>query len=350
MDTLPQIQTIIQEFGPPISTIIDAPWVSVTSVNGMTGDVVIELILSDFQANHYYAKNTAVLYQGLLYYAKSDFTTGTIFNINDWNYPEFTQVQADWDTTDISASSYIKNKPTKLSEFENDENLTTNSEVSSAINTAIEPINTELGTLSTNINDVSTGVSTLSNNVSSLFSSLESKVDKETGKGLSTNDFTDTYKTILDGIKATIFEQTYPIGSIYTSTTLSTASAVSESLGGGTWEAYASGRVLVGIDSNDRSFDTIGKTGGEKDHTLSEYELPHITGNMELHSAASGTNIANGSGVFSSSTVNPGKYRDGGNGGTGSQSLSNIGFALGYGWSHNNLQPYIVVYMWRRIA
>ena len=43
---------------------------------------------------------------------------------------------------------------------------------------------------------------------------------------------------------------------------------------GFTWERTAVGKVLVGIDSTDTDFNTIGKTGGEKTHTLSVPEMP----------------------------------------------------------------------------
>ena len=43
---------------------------------------------------------------------------------------------------------------------------------------------------------------------------------------------------------------------------------------GFTWERTAVGKVLVGIDSTDTDFNTIGKTGGEKTHTLTVAEIP----------------------------------------------------------------------------
>lgn len=353
MDTLPQIQTIIQEYGPPISTVINAPWVSVTSVNGMTGDVVVELILSDFQPNHYYVKNTAVLYQGSLYYAKQSFTSGNSFNLDDWTFPQFSQEQANWNTTEITANSYIKNKPTKLSQFSNDSDFITTTQTTNAINSAIEtatdPIFEEVETISTNVGNLSSTVSGLSSNIANLTTSVNNKVDKEIGKGLSTNDFTDDYKELLDKIKSDIFEQTYPVGSIYTSTTISTSTGVAEALGGGTWEAYGEGRVMVG-KSTSGTFSTIGATGGSSSVTLSENQLPIITGSVEMHSAYNGTNLAGGTGVFSSSIITSGYYRTGGERASGSQSISNLSFSVGGGSSHTNLQPYVVVYMWRRTA
>lgn len=80
----PQIVTTITE-GDAISTVVDAPWVSVTSVNGMTGDVITEPIMENFQTNHYYPKNTIVNHDGVLYWAKDTFTSTNVFNVDDWN-------------------------------------------------------------------------------------------------------------------------------------------------------------------------------------------------------------------------------------------------------------------------
>ncbi len=52
----------------------------------------------------------------------------------------------------------------------------------------------------------------------------------------------------------------YPVGTIYTST----ASTNPSSFLGGTWEAYGKGQTLVGIDSSQTEFNTVGKTGGAK--------------------------------------------------------------------------------------
>lgn len=182
METFPQIQTIIDEYSPPISTIIDAPWVNVTSVNGMTGDVLVEIKLGDFEPNHFYQKNTAIIYNGSLYYAKEDFTSSEYFRLSDWNYPSFTQEQANWTETNTSANAYIKNKPTKLSQFTNDLNLISEDDVNSIVTTRIEPLeesvegldarittNTgSISTLGTKISGVETNLDTLSTNVTNM--------------------------------------------------------------------------------------------------------------------------------------------------------------------------------------
>ena len=62
---------------------------------------------------------------------------------------------------------------------------------------------------------------------------------------------------------ATLFDMMYPVGSIYMSASLSTANAVNSVLPG-TWQAWGSGRVPVGVDTTDTDFDTPEETGGRK--------------------------------------------------------------------------------------
>lgn len=125
----------------------------------------------------------------------------------------------------------------------------------------------------------------------------------------------------------------YPVGTIYetTSTDLNTTTKMGNHFGG-TWEAYGAGRVLV-AKSVDTEFDTIGEEGGATTHTLTEAQMPPHT-----HSAAI----------------------DGGEGGA-ITAISGFNYnrqplyyvltnSKGSGAAHNNLQPYIVVYRYRRTA
>jgi len=135
----------------------------------------------------------------------------------------------------------------------------------------------------------------------------------------------------------------HPVGIILETTQESTAAAFQTKIGFGTWEAYGSGKVTVGIDSGQTEFDTIGETGGAKTHTLSIGEIPNATGRFETIRA----NVPFANGVFS--TAN--NSRGDGNTTQGGDSGSTVNFNLGGGGgSHNNLQPYIVVYRYRRTA
>ena len=78
---VPQIQTVMQENVSPISSIINNPFVEVTSVNGQTGDVITEPVMEDFRTNHYYLANTIVNYNGMLYWAKKAMNTTTVLKL-----------------------------------------------------------------------------------------------------------------------------------------------------------------------------------------------------------------------------------------------------------------------------
>lgn len=138
-----------------------------------------------------------------------------------------------------------------------------------------------------------------------------------------------------NGNKLLTLDEIYPVGSIFMSATHSTAQAVANALGG-TWEAFGAGRAIVGVDTTQTEFNTVEKTGGEKTHTLTVDEMPS-------HNHA---------------FVVPPRYNwEWGNGGAmygqkNSTSANNTQYTsnTGGGQAHNNLQPYITVYMWKRTA
>jgi hypothetical protein len=55
-----------------------------------------------------------------------------------------------------------------------------------------------------------------------------------------------------------ILSYVYPVGSIY----MSVNNVNPSTLFGGTWEAWGSGRVPVGVNTNDANFNSVEKTGG----------------------------------------------------------------------------------------
>lgn len=164
-------------------------------------------------------------------------------------------------------------------------------------------------------------------------------------------------------LKDLILETTHPIGSLEINTS---GINPSEYLGGG-WESFGSGRTLVGVDSSDSDFNTAEETGGEKTHTLTTNEIPaHTHGSKSL--VGTWANWGEGSGMVSSSA----------NGYKVTGIVSAVGDNNQYGWgtstgrdqdntslkidathehnsvgggqTHNNLQPYITVYFWKRIS
>jgi microcystin-dependent protein len=81
-------------------------------------------------------------------------------------------------------------------------------------------------------------------------------------------------------IKPIVLERRYPIGSIVQRNDNTNPST----LFGGTWETFAPGRCLVGLDTSITDFNTIGKTGGSSTVTLTVQELPSHTHTQDSHS------------------------------------------------------------------
>ena len=126
----------------------------------------------------------------------------------------------------------------------------------------------------------------------------------------------------------------YPVGSIYTNIAVATNPATL--LGMGTWVAFGEGRVLVGKASSG-TFDTLGATGGSEtdSHTLTESEIPSHSHSIQQIDASNAGSFSGALG--SSSKTNQGSIGTTAAGGGGAH-------------THDIVQPYIVVYMWKRTA
>ncbi len=157
-----------------------------------------------------------------------------------------------------------------------------------------------------------------------------------------------TEVTKLKNVTKTI-DDIYPVGSMYLSTNLATASEVANKLGG-TWESYASGRTLVGVGNSDQDFNP-GQTGGESNHTLTEAEMPNhshdylmdIAGDFGKKMGFSLPNTDTSTITSLSGFAPTTSFASGTRYGTFNIQSS------GGNQMHNNLQPYITVYMYQRI-
>lgn len=144
-----------------------------------------------------------------------------------------------------------------------------------------------------------------------------------------------------------IFDLIYPVGSIY----ISVNSTNPKVLFGGTWEQIQ-GRFLLGMNSSYPA----GSQGGEAEHKLKTNELP-----SHIHTV---TEQGNAMHVYptsrvSSATSSTGNYalllNDTGNGYV-KEDRTNIGRIMAYdsyetrGYAHNNMPPYLSVYIWKRTA
>jgi microcystin-dependent protein len=93
------------------------------------------------------------------------------------------------------------------------------------------------------------------------------------------------------------------------------------------------GKVPVGLDNSQSEFNTIGQLGGEKTHTLTVDEIPPHT-----HTYQNNVGDQNTDNAFSTETAADNVDYNQNTGSTGG------------GQPHNNLQPYIVKYIWQRTS
>jgi hypothetical protein len=134
---------------------------------------------------------------------------------------------------------------------------------------------------------------------------------------------------------ANIADVVYPVGAIFTTVTAyANSAAVVSAIGGTTWVAFGAGKVLVGLDSGDSDFDTAEETGGAKtdSHTLTTAEIPAHTHTYGKSTTSENMSIHDISGLRGAATTNTGSTGGGG------------------AHTHDIVQPYIVVYFWKRTA
>lgn len=144
--------------------------------------------------------------------------------------------------------------------------------------------------------------------------------------------------------KEALINLIYPVGSIY----ISTNSTSPATLFGGSW-SQIQGQFLLASSSTYAA----GSTGGEATHTLNVNELPahaHSVNQQYLHRLDSNdNNFANyaaagslGGWGLGTTTNNKGTTRLG----IPAFNTNNAGSTA----AHNNMPPYLSVYMWKRTA
>ena len=148
-------------------------------------------------------------------------------------------------------------------------------------------------------------------------------------------------------------KKVYPVGSIYMSTVSTNPATL---FGFGTWEAMPAGRVLLaqGKSSWGTTYNA-GSTGGEATHTLTVGELPSHNHIASISTTGNHTHTLN----VVDDERRAGNYAAGGasfqNGTATTNSSGNHTHTIvinntGLSQAHNNLQPYISIYIWERIA
>lgn len=154
-----------------------------------------------------------------------------------------------------------------------------------------------------------------------------------------------------------LWQRFYPVGSIY----MSVENTNPSTFIGGTWVAWGAGRVPVGVNTGDSNFNTVEKTGGASTHTLTEAQMPAHTHTVSGTAASNGAHRHRagykrqdnyGSGALDA--MHWSDYSDGSvstsTDGAHTHTVSGTAASKGSGKAHNNLQPYITCYMWKRTA
>lgn len=144
------------------------------------------------------------------------------------------------------------------------------------------------------------------------------------------NKITDYWKTI------------YPVGAIY----MSTAQTNPATLFGGTWVAWGSGRVPVGINAADSDFNTVEKTGGAKTNKFglgsgfAKVDFSSVRGDIAYKYTSRANNPWTSNWRYG---VSIGEMKS-------STTLNESADLGGTTDAGSVVQPYITCYMWKRTA
>lgn len=204
--------------------------------------------------------------------------------------------------------------------------------------------------------------------------SASAKAEPEDADLFGYTDSSDVFKlkkfswaNIKAAIKTPVLNFVYPVGTIYINA--SSINNPSKLLGIGTWVEIGAGRVLVGQNASDTVFDSLGETGGSKDavvvahtHTM-QSAGSHIHGISDPAHSHSYNFSKNGYAGTSGWNGSPEVFTSPGGGYSGSTNNATTGISINSSGAHThtidstgssgtnaNLQPYLVVKMWKRTA
>lgn len=167
--------------------------------------------------------------------------------------------------------------------------------------------------------------------------------------------------------------EAFPVGAVFIAVVSTNPNTL---LGYGTWSAFGAGKVLIGLDSGDTDFDTVEETGGAKTKAISAHadtavsdhsaHTHSVTSNVAVANhtnvavpgtattavkvGTSGTNAAAQTHTHTISTIAHSVTNNAVNSGNPSATLTHSVTQPSAHTDLNVVQPYIVVYMWKRTA
>lgn len=160
-------------------------------------------------------------------------------------------------------------------------------------------------------NAIQTAVNSKSNAISPNFTGVPlaptATVGTQTTQ-IATTAFVNAALQNTAAYRSGIIQAIYPVGSLYISTLVTNPATL---LGFGTWVSFGAGKVMVSQDVADPCFDVLEETGGSKD----------IATSTHTHSVTAAT---------------------------GTDSLTTGTATVATGGVNTNVQPYVVVKMWKR--
>lgn len=148
---------------------------------------------------------------------------------------------------------------------------------------------------------------------------------------------------VTTAISSISLSDVYPVGSIYMNASVATNPGTL--LGFGTWASFGSGRVLLGEGDGY----TAETTGGSKDAVVVSHTHTGSTDTESDHTHSSTQSfLSNVSGDIGYGGGSNSSFRSVTTGGAGSHSHTLTIDSTGSSGTDANLQPYVVVYMWKR--
>ena len=205
--------------------------------------------------------------------------------------------------------------------------------------------------IDTEFNNIATAVATKADSANPTFTGTVALPSGTTAVTQSTSDDSTKISTtaFVQAVTQAVKQGLYPVGSIYSNVTVSTNPGTL--LGFGTWTAFGAGRVMVGLDSGNALFDTVGETGGSADaitvsHTHTATST--VTDPGHAHTIKVGESFAVGNAVQYTQNITGNASVINSN--TTGITVATTNASTGSSGTNANYQPYITVYMWKRTA
>lgn len=254
---------------------------------------------------------------------------GGVSSINSQNTKAF-NVTLNGVTNTITSTDYTVNGTTTFTNVPTDNTLTATATITDYYGSVSK--NATLPTVAVTLDFLADGKGIAMGKVAETTDLLDIAWDERVRKNLTVDgNLTVSGKTLLNLI--------YPVGSIY----MSINSVSPQTLFGGTWERITDTFLLAAGDTY-----AAGSTGGESEHTLIVNEMPNH-GKHLLTSNSSILSTGNAKGAYLGTMKSYGSTGRGWDSPSGGEYYP-TGQYVGGGAAHNNMPPYLAVYMWKRTA